>query len=56
VKDIFQSDAQAHRVLRELRLLRLLRDHPNIVKLLSIMRPKDTTKFNSLNIVTDYCT
>lgn len=56
VKDIFQSDAHAHRVLREIRLLRILKGHPNIVKLLTIMRPKDSKKFSSLNIVTEYCT
>lgn len=43
----------AHRVMREIRLLRLLR-HPNIISLKEVMLPKDPTNFNELMIVTDY--
>ena len=41
VHNIFESDMYAHRHLREMKLLRILRGHPNIVKLKTIMRPTD---------------
>ena len=56
VKNIFESDIYAHRILREIRLLRILRGHKNIVKLKTIMRPSDTKNFKSLNLVSEYCT
>ena len=43
-------------MLREIRLLRLLKEHKNIVGLRTIMRPSDPKKFNSVNLVMDYCT
>jgi serine/threonine protein kinase len=39
VKNVFENEIYAHRILRELRLLRLLRGHKNIVQLRTIMRP-----------------
>jgi serine/threonine protein kinase len=42
--------------LREIRLLRILKGHKNIVKLKGIMRPKDAKNFKSLNLVSEYCT
>ena len=33
VKNIFESDIYAHRILREIRLLRILRGHKNIVNI-----------------------
>lgn len=56
VKNIFESDIYAHRILREIRLLRILRGHKNIVKLKTIMRPSDTKNFKTLNLVSEYCT
>jgi serine/threonine protein kinase len=56
VKQIFGSDIYTHRVLRELRLLRILRGHKYIVKLKSIMRPSDSKNFDSINLVFEYCT
>jgi len=56
VKNIFESDIYAHRILREVRLLRILRGHKNIVKLKTIMRPSDTRNFKTLNLVSEYCT
>ena len=35
--------------------MKLLRGHPNIVKLKNIMRPKDPKEFTNLNIVLEYC-
>jgi len=56
VKDVFHNQIYAHRILREIKLLRLLKGHQNIVELRTIMRPSDSDNFNSLNIVTEYCT
>lgn len=56
VKNVFDNEIYAHRILREIRLLRLLRGHKNIVKLKTIMRPSDPKSFNDLNFVTEYCT
>lgn len=56
VKNVFESDIYSHRILREIRLLRILRGHKNIVKLKTIMRPSDPKNFNHLNLVSEYCT
>lgn len=42
--------------MRELKLLRLLQGHKNIIELKSVMRPKDLDNFNELNYVFEYCT
>lgn len=55
VRNIFESDVYAHRILREIRLLRLLKGHNNIARLKTIMRPKNAKKINSLNLVMEYC-
>ena len=56
VKNIFENDVYAHRILREIRLLRILKGHKNIVKLRSIMRPSDPKNFKTINLVSEYCT
>ena len=56
IKNLFENEVYAHRVLREMRLLRLLKGHNNIVELKTIMRPTNPKNFNDLNIVTEYCT
>ena len=56
VKNIFENDVYAHRILREIRLLRILKGHKNIVKLKGIMRPSDPKNFRYLNLVSEYCT
>lgn len=55
IQNIFESDIYAHRLLREMKLMRILRGHQNIVKLKNIMRPTDPENFNSLNFVMEYC-
>jgi mitogen-activated protein kinase 1/3 len=52
---IFDSDYNATHIMREIRLLRLLQGHNNIIKLKHVMRPPDAKNFNNLNIVTEYC-
>lgn len=56
IKNVFDNEIYSHRLLREIRLLRILKGHNNIVQLKTIMRPKDPTDFNELNLVTEYCT
>lgn len=56
IKNLFENEVYAHRVLREMRLLRLLKGHNNIVEMKTIMRPTNPKSFNDLNIVTEYCT
>lgn len=56
VKNIFENDIYAHRILREIRLLRILKGHKNIIKLKGIMRPSNVKDFKSLNLVSEYCT
>ena len=56
VKNIFENDIYAHRILRELRLLRILKGHRNIMQLKGIMRPSDPKNFKTLNLVSEYCT
>ena len=55
IKNIFENEIMTHRILRELRLLRLLKGHPNIMTMKGIMRPSDLNKFQSINLVTEYC-
>lgn len=50
VKNVFDNDADATRVLREIKLLRLLQ-HPGIVKILHIMLPPNHRDFREIFIV-----
>lgn len=52
---MFCNDTFAHHILREIKLLRILRGHKNIVKLKTIMRPKDSKDFNDLFVVVEHC-
>jgi serine/threonine protein kinase len=55
LQNIFESNIYAHRILREMKLMRILRGHQNIVKLKQIMRPADPENFTSLNFVMEHC-
>merc|ERR1712173_310534 len=48
VKRVFQTETDAKRLLRELRILRILRSHDSIVSLFDIVPPKDPKRFASL--------
>ncbi|KAK3259506.1 mitogen-activated protein kinase, partial [Cymbomonas tetramitiformis] len=50
IKNVFDNDADATRVLREIKLLRLLQ-HPGIVKILHVMLPPNQRDFHELFIV-----
>ncbi|CDW82787.1 UNKNOWN [Stylonychia lemnae] len=54
INKVFDHQAFAHRAMRELRILRLLNDHENILKIHEIMIPSDIKGFNELYIVSDY--
>jgi len=55
IKNVFCNDTFAHHILREIKLLRILRGHKNIVKLKTIMRPQDPKTFNDLFVVVEHC-
>lgn len=48
VQRVFQTETDAKRLLRELRILRILRSHDSIVSLYDIVPPKDPKRFASL--------
>eukprot|EP01083_Nonionella_stella_P257217 880620_1 len=50
----FHYIADAKRLLRELRILRILSDHKSIIKLIDILPPKKTN-FNKIYFVYKYC-
>ena len=49
---MFEHPSLAKRTLRELKLLRLL-DHDNILKTLSIQKPRSKDKFSEVFVVTE---
>ena len=53
MKNIFEDEVDCKRILREVTLLRKL-DHPNIVKIIEILEPKEPHNFSSLFVVMDY--
>uniref|UniRef100_A0A7S0TCR4 Protein kinase domain-containing protein n=1 Tax=Elphidium margaritaceum TaxID=933848 RepID=A0A7S0TCR4_9EUKA len=54
VRRVFNTDTDAKRLLRELKILRILRGHPSIVKLYDILPPLDPVNFRTLTIVFEY--
>jgi len=54
ISKIFDHKAFAHRAMRELRILRLLGGHSNIVRIHEIMLPSDSKQFNEIYVVSDY--
>merc|ERR1712228_744981 len=54
VRRVFNTDTDAKRLLRELKILRTLRGHQSIVKLFDILPPVDPAKFKTLTIVFEY--
>mmetsp|Transcript_34726 Transcript_34726/g.53306 ORF Transcript_34726/g.53306 Transcript_34726/m.53306 type:complete len:444 (-) Transcript_34726:514-1845(-) len=55
IKRIFDYPRFAHAILREIRLLRILRGHPNIIRMKTILRPKEPNHFDEVNIVMELC-
>merc|ERR1712157_242998 len=54
VRRVFNTDTDAKRLLRELKILRTLRGHQSIVKLFDILPPVKPAKFKTLTIVFEY--
>jgi serine/threonine protein kinase len=54
IKRVFEHTAFAHRAMRELRILRCLGPHDNIINIRDIILPSDPKEFNELYVVTDY--
>ena len=52
----FEADpVDAKRLLREVSILRMLRNHPNIISLKNIMILNDQPKFNGINLIFERC-
>eukprot|EP00939_MAST-03C_sp_MAST-3C-sp1_P003598 g3598.t1 len=51
IRNIFETRSVATRVLREIRVLRHVRAHPNIIRILSVLRPSDPGRFSDLYVV-----
>eukprot|EP00347_Sterkiella_histriomuscorum_P003151 403365398 len=54
INKIFDHTAFAHRAMRELKILRSLEGHDNVLKVHEILKPQDINNFNELYVVTDY--
>ena len=54
IKRVFDHTVFAHRAMRELRILRCLTGHENILRIHDIVLPKDPKSFSELYVVTDY--
>eukprot|EP01084_Bolivina_argentea_P249058 416777_1 len=54
VGNIFSSLAKTKRFLREIRILRLLSSHENIVELIDLVPPLNPLKFTKLSIVFEF--
>ncbi|EGR30404.1 mitogen-activated protein kinase 2, putative [Ichthyophthirius multifiliis] len=51
---IFEDTVDCKRILREIHLLRML-NHPNLIKIIEIIKPSDLKKFDTIYVVTEYC-
>merc|ERR1712228_1050979 len=54
IGNIFSSLAKSKRFLREIRILRALKDHDSIVELLDLVPPRQPLKFTKLSIVFEF--
>ena len=53
IRNIFGDIIDSKRILREIILLRVL-DHPNLVSIVEIFKPRNLKTFNSLYIAMEY--
>ena len=53
IQNAFEDLIDAKRIVREIRLLHFL-NHPSIIKLLDIEKPKDIANFNDIYFATEY--
>jgi len=54
VRRVFHTETDAKRLLRELRILRILRNHDSIVTMYDIVPPKDPRRFAALTLVFEF--
>jgi mitogen-activated protein kinase 1/3 len=54
MNNLFDDTVDCKRILREITLLRKL-DHPNLIKIIEIIQPKDWETFDHIYLVTEYC-
>jgi len=54
VRRVFHTETDAKRLLRELRILRILRNHDSIVTLYDIVPPKEPRRFAALTLVFEF--
>jgi mitogen-activated protein kinase 1/3 len=54
VRRVFQTDTDAKRLLRELRILRILRNHDSIVTLYDIVPPMEAPHFTTLTLIFEF--
>jgi len=54
VRRVFNTETDAKRLLRELRILRILRNHDSIVTMYDIIPPKEPRRFGELTIVFEF--
>jgi len=54
VRRVFHTDTDAKRLLRELRILRILRNHDSIVTMYDIVPPADPKKFAELTLIFEF--
>jgi len=53
MQNIFEDEIDCKRILREITLLRKL-DHPQLVKVLDILEPRDSNTFHTIYVVMEY--
>lgn len=53
MQNIFEDEIDCKRILREITLLRKL-DHPQVVKVIDILEPKDPATFTTIYVVMEY--
>jgi len=54
VRRVFNTDTDAKRLLRELRILRILQNHEAIVTLFDILPPLDCNQFKHLTLIFEF--
>jgi len=54
VRRVFHTETDAKRLLRELRILRILRNHDSIVTMYDIVPPEDPKKFEQLTLIFEF--
>ena len=54
ISNVFDQEVDAVRLFREMHILRRLKGHANIIKLIDVIQPRDREDFNELYLVFEY--